>query len=257
MGIFVIDCFQKIILMRKYLLSAIIIFLPVFFTCCKMNVLKGEGNKTTTTPAVASFNSVIVELSLKVVVNVQEGAPPGIELSGYENLLKHITTKVEANTLTISDDLDETWRIECKDVVAKITVPSIAALTMRGATEGEIHGNMTGPGFNLSISGLGDVNIDNAMVDYLTVKISGAGNVRVKAGAVKTAEYRISGAGDIDAKGVQANEVKGVISGSGNIGVWAVQKLDAKVSGAGDITYKGSPVVTKSVSGSGSVTGVK
>ena len=59
--------------MRKYLFAVIIICLPVFLFSCRMNVLKGEGSKATTTPAVVSFNAVVAELSLKVVVNVQEG----------------------------------------------------------------------------------------------------------------------------------------------------------------------------------------
>ncbi len=243
--------------MRKYLLSVIILSGFFFFSSCRMNVLKGEGNKVTNTPTVPPFNAVVVDLSLKVVVDVQDGAQPSVAISGYENLLKHITTKVENNTLTISDDLDETWTIECKDVVVKITVPSIAALNLRGAPDAEIHGNIKGPDFKLDISGASDVTIDNASVDNLTIKFSGAANVSIKAGTVKTAEYRISGTGDIDAKKLEANEVNAVISGAGNIDVWAVQKLDAKVSGTGSIYYKGNPVVTKHVSGSGTISEAK
>jgi hypothetical protein len=48
--------------------------------------------------------------------------------------------------------------------------------------------------------------------------------------------------------------VKVRISGSGNASVWANESIEAKISGSGDIDYRGNPnkEITK-ISGSGSI----
>jgi hypothetical protein len=56
--------------------------------------------------------------------------------------------------------------------------------------------------------------------------------------------------------GLAAGTVHAVLSGSGNIFVTATRSLDASVSGSGTINYAGNPPnVTKSVTGSGAITG--
>ena len=53
-----------------------------------------------------------------------------------------------------------------------------------------------------------------------------------------------------------ANDVRAVVSGSGSIFTTATTSLDASVSGSGAILYAGNPQdVTKSVTGSGAITG--
>ncbi len=239
--------------MKKYLLLFACIATIIVASSCKRNVLKGEGAKTSSTPSVASFSAIDINLSIKADITVQSGAQPSVQLNGYGNILKHIKTTVKNNTLYITSDLDDMWEIDCDDVTAHITVPSITALNLTGAPDANMHGNITGTDFKLEISGASKVIIDNINVDNFSSEVSGAADIEVKGGTVKKASYEISGAGKILAFPLQASETSASISGAGKSEVTALTKLKATISGAGTIKYKGHPEVTQEVSGVGTI----
>jgi hypothetical protein len=199
---------------------------------------------------------VEVELPLKVEINVQEGAQPSMKVSGYENVAKHIKGTIKGNTLVITDDLDDSWDIKCDGMTVVLTVPSLTALSLSGAPDATIHGNVTGSEFKMDLSGACEVVIDNLNVDKLSSDMSGASEVTIKSGNVRVADYDISGAGDISAYGLQTKETSISISGAGDSKVSASEKLTASVSGAGEVKYKGHPSVSQNISGAGSVTAV-
>ncbi len=241
--------------MKKHLFFiCAVLSLALSVTSCRINTLKGEGNKTTTSPSVASFTSVEIEVPLKASITVQAGAQASVQLSGYENILKHIRATVKDNVLLLTTDLSETWILDGDSITAQITVPSLAALTLTGAPDADIHGNIAGPAFDLDISGAADVVIDNITVDTFASDVSGAANIIVKGGSVKKASYEVSGAGKIKAFGLQSVETEASISGAGTSEVNATTTLSASISGAGTIKYKGHPSISQDISGVGSIT---
>ena len=64
---------------------------------------------------------------------------------------------------------------------------------------------------------------------------------------------RIEGGGAIDAFALPANNVTATVRGGGTISTSADNTLNANIVGAGYIIYNGSPRVTESIKGSGSV----
>ncbi len=240
--------------MKKLIFYSLILLLTAFLqTSCKVNVLRGEGAKGAITPAVAAFNAIDVDISTKVIINIKEGVQPGIVLDGYENVLKHIKTKVENNELKLYTDLDGTWAVDYSGTTLTITMPVISLLTMSGAPNAEIHGNLSGKEFKIDVSGASNVKIDSVNLDNFLVQISGAGNISVSGGSAKNASYEVSGASNVKAFPLQTLETKISISGAGNGEVTATQKLDAEVSGASKIKYKGHPAISQSVSGASSL----
>lgn len=240
--------------MKNYFLSVVFLLaIASLHTSCKMNVLKGEGNKTTAAPVVTAFNAVDIDVTTKAVINIKEGVQPGVEINTYENVLKHIKTKVENNKLRIYSDLDETWTMDRSEITVTITMPAIVALSMSGATDADIHGNLSGKEFKMDISGAGTIKMDSVNVDDFSLEISGAADVEVKGGAVKHAEYEINGAGELRAYPLQSAETIATISGAGTSEVTALQKLTANINGAGTIKYKGHPSVSQDVSGVGTI----
>ena len=240
--------------MKKQLFLLPVLAMLILMTAsCRRNMLRGEGSKSSATPSVAGFNAVDIDLPIKANITVGSGAQGSIQLNGYENIIKHIKTKTENNTLYISSDLDETWEIDCEGVTAEITLPALTALSLTGAPDANIHGNIAGPGFQLDISGASNVVIDNINVDSFSSSVSGAADIEVKAGTVKTADYEVSGAGKIKAFPLQTTETSASISGAGESEVSASGKLTASISGAGIIRYKGHPAITQEVSGVGTV----
>jgi hypothetical protein len=232
--------------MKKYLLFLVFIaggFMLV--SSCRINVLKGEGNKITSAPTLSSFNAVDISLPIKTTITVTEGSQPGINLNGYENVIKHIKTKIKDNTLYLYTDLG---------ITVEITLPAIKSLSLEGAADADVHGNISGTDFKLDISGVGNAVIDNINVDDFSSEVSGAANIVVKGGTVKLAKYEVSGAAKIKTFPLQTTETYASISGAGKGEVTASQKLTASISGAGSIKYKGHPAdVNKDISGAGSI----
>ena len=193
--------------MKKHLLIACTaVSFALFVSSCRMNTLRGEGNKTTAAPTLSSFNAIEIEVPLKANITVQSGAQPGIQMNGYENILKHITTTVKNNTLYVKCDLGETWTIDCDGLTTQITLPSLTSLTLTGAPDADIHGNVAGGNFKLDISGKANVTIDNINVDTFASDVSGAADITIKGGTVKSAAYEISGAAKVKAFPLQAGE---------------------------------------------------
>jgi Putative auto-transporter adhesin, head GIN domain len=238
---------------NKFILPLVVVGIAAFVSSCKQRVLKGEGAKGDDVRSVAAFKAVDVEVTLKANITVQEGAQTSVKLSGYQNVIKHIKTEVKDNTLYIVFDMDDMWTIDGDDVTAEITVPSLEGLSLSGAPDAMLHGNIAGKTFDLDISGASSVGIDNINVDSFSSTISGAAKIDVRGGSVKFADYELSGAGKIKAYPLQTLETDVEISGAAKGEVSASERLVASISGAGAVRYKGHPSVTKDVSGAGEV----
>jgi hypothetical protein len=82
---------------------------------------------------------------------------------------------------------------------------------------------------------------------------SGSSDVDV-AGTAKRQFLSISGSSKINAFDLKSEESKVNISGSGNVNINVTQSLEARVSGSGDIRYRGNPDIRNiQVSGSGNI----
>jgi len=105
----------------------------------------------------------------------------------------------------------------------------------------------------LSISGSADTSVRRLDAERFEVHVSGSADVRAE-GQVEYLEASVSGSGNLNLKKLEAQEAVVRVSGSGDVDVTVVRRIDAKVSGSGDITYRGDPKqLSTSVSGSGSI----
>lgn len=104
-----------------------------------------------------------------------------------------------------------------------------------------------------SITGSGDLSLDDLQQDEIELEITGSGTIRAS-GEVIRLNVEISGSGDVKAKELLAAIAELRVSGSGDIKAQATQSLSARVSGSGDIKVWGSPAKRDTrVSGSGDI----
>lgn len=104
-----------------------------------------------------------------------------------------------------------------------------------------------------SITGSGDLSIEDIDQDEIELEITGSGSINVS-GEVKLLSAKISGSGDVDAKELKADIAELRVSGSGGIKAQATEILSARVSGSGDIKVWGNPAKRDTrVSGSGDI----
>jgi len=190
---------------------------------------EGSGVAATQPRNVPAFHSVELAGGNNIVVQV--GGKQSVVVTADDNLLNHVTTKVQSGTLVIGNT---TGSLTTKSPMSvEVTVPTLSAVTLAGG---------------------GNIIVNGIKAESLTVALSGSGNV-TGSGTATALGVTLDGSGNVWFTRVAANDVHAVLSGSGNIFVTATKSLDASVPGSGTISYAGNPqAVTKSVTGSGAIT---
>ncbi|MDT7830018.1 head GIN domain-containing protein [Pricia sp. S334] len=214
--------------------------------------IKGNGNMVRIDRSVEDYDAVAV--SGRFDVDLVDGQEGELILEGEENLLEYIVTEVENGKLIIKTEKGINLKPSSWEDGIRITVPveRIESVSLSGS--GDIVGRTTlrASEFKTAMSGSGDISLD-LEADSMTATMSGSGDMDLS-GTTRDFEATISGSGDIKAYDLIADNVDATISGSADIKVTANKMLKARVSGSGDISYRGNPEkVDTKTSGSGDV----
>ena len=214
--------------------------------------IKGNGNPVSIERNVDDYDEISVSGWFDVdLVAGNEGV---LTIEGEENLLEYIITEVKNGKLVIKQEKGINLKPSISKQGIRITVPveRIEALNLSGS--GDIVGKMTlkASDFRTAMSGSGDITLD-LETSSLSASMSGSGDMYLS-GTTTDFEAAISGSGDIKAYDLEADNVEATVSGSADIKVTANKLLKARVSGSGDISYRGNPTkVDTKTSGSGDI----
>jgi Putative auto-transporter adhesin, head GIN domain len=241
---------QQHISMKKLFVLASIIMLGVSSCDIMGKRVKGNGNIQTSERTVTSFKNV--DVSGAVELYVAQGEIKPVKIEADENLLQYIEVEQHGDHLEIKNrqgfNLQPTRKIKIY-----VTAPVYNSIDVSGAS------NINGVAkivntekLSLDVSGAGDINME-IDAPSISADISGAGSVNLK-GETKTFDLTLTGAGKAHCYELLSETTKVDISGAGDADVFASVKLDAQVSGAGSVRYKGGATnVAQQVSGAGSV----
>lgn len=212
--------------------------------------VRGNGNVTTESRSVGAFDEVEVQGAIDVYV--RQGEPGPVRVVTDENLQQYIMVESQGNEVQIRFKQGYNIRPSSK-VKVYVSSPNFTRLDVSGACNiyGERKLSLNNP-LSMQVSGAGDIKME---IDAPKVRaqISGAGSM-VMQGQTRDVEIDISGAGKAKCYDLMAENTKVEISGAGSAEVYASVALDAHVSGAGSVKYKGNATkVTQEVSGAGSV----
>jgi len=186
----------------------------------------GSGRVVTATRSVSGFTRI--DLIGAATVDVAVGKPAGLTITGDDNILPIIRTRVVDGVLRISSR-SYTSRHELR---LRIGTPSLDRVSLTGA------GTLTASGIS-----------SNAF----SLDMSGAATI-VLGGKTGTLDASLSGAGTEELGNLVARSAHVSLSGTGSLHVHATGSLDASVSGVGSIVYSGSPAhVVTHVSGVGTI----
>lgn len=94
----------------------------------------------------------------------------------------------------------------------------------------------------------GGVNPSKLTIDIYTpglgnIILKGVGNIKIVNGGSSDINLNLSGVGNIDARNYEAENVVVTLSGTGDIKTWVTKSLTGKLSGIGNIMYKGNPSI--------------
>ncbi|MEO9511748.1 MAG: head GIN domain-containing protein [Flavobacteriaceae bacterium] len=240
--------------MKKFITLSLALSV-VAITNAQWKKVKGNGNVVTMERSVGDYDAVA--LAGWFDVEFVDGNEGELTLKGESNLLEYIKTEVKDGKLVIKTEKGVNLRPSNWNSGIHITVPveSINAATLSGS--GDIVGKTTlkSDSFKTKIAGSGDISL-TVDATYVEASISGSGDINL---AGKTVDFKVqvAGSGDIKAYELEAENVTAQVSGSADIKITANNSIDAKVSGSGDIHYRGNPDKIKTkTSGSGDITKV-
>ena len=237
--------------MKKYILPAVsILFLLSACDFIGGKRVEGSGNVTSQERSVSGFSAV--QSSGFFDVYLSSGATQSLRIEADDNLHSYIETTVNGSELEI--DTKEGYRLATdKDIKIFITSPTFSKVRLSGSgniiSQNQITSNDK---IDLSVSGSGNIKVD-VHAPSVESHMSGSGDINLS-GEAKKFEGSLSGSGNIRAMDLKTEETSIRISGSGNADVFASAKLDVRVTGSGDVRYKGGvQQVTSNITGSGSV----
>jgi predicted small secreted protein len=213
--------------MKKLLI--LVVLLPLLLAGCHHGLgadVKGSGKRVTQKRDVAPFTAISTDGAFEIEVVCQKNQ--GLEIEADDNILPLIETQVSGNTLR----LRPTQNYSAEDPPKiKITVPNIEAFSANGAGK-------------FQISGLNN--------EKLTVSLNGAPTLTAS-GTTKMIGIDTNGAAKVDTHNLRAAHAVVDSKGVSKVDLGVSDQLDVNVSGPSHVTYKGDPVVNKTVHGPGKV----
>ena len=182
-------------------------------------------------------------------INITQSDANSVKVNAPENVQSQIKTEVKDGILTITTEGNIK---DADEITISVAMKSLTSLDISGASDVKSENQLTCEKLTIITNGAGDIHLDVKAND-IKADISGAGDVTLK-GTAQLLDVTVSGAGDLKASNLEATKIKAKVSGAGDAKVYAIQGLDADVSGAGSIIYKGNPVDRNvNISGAGSV----
>ena len=237
---------------KKIAFPVILTFMLFLNTSCflDLNAISGSGSLVTQDRQVTNFTSI--ELQTAADVEIVKGNTFHVSVSDYENLIQYLAIEVVDNRLIIKKKPTNISLVNTKAKVV-VTLPDpLYSLKLAGSGNMKVNSAFNDLKF-LSLTGSGNIELKtNCQLDKLEVTVSGSGTMN-GIGSIQDLNTKISGSGNIYFANMKAKHAGCTLSGSGSTYVYIEDKLEAFLSGSGNIIYSGSPVVNSNLTGSGHI----
>ncbi len=238
-------------------------FVLIFISCAlPTDCVKGHGQTMVQNRYIKGFKAISAEGISNVVI--KKDSVFSVKVYDYKDMIPHLQTVLDGDVLRISYDYncvnDTVSRVE-------ITLPELREIRILGSGDVNVSGdfsenqnfvaNISGSGdlwlngdfgknLNIKILGSGDANLNlKNEVNQIKISSSGSGDIQITGTYARNLIVSDLGSGDIDVSGIMARTVRVKSVGSGDSRVYVVDSLFAKLSGSGDLCYKGNPEYTQ------------
>lgn len=219
---------------------------------CQFNVMagpaiQGEGPVEKSKRTATTFHKIRAGNAMKL--KVEAGSAPSVEVSAQQNLLKHIITKVDGDTLVIETDASISTQ---EAMQVSIVASSLESLELSGAATAQVSG-FKGDSIRIECSGAADATVSGL---YGIAELHGSGAAQVKLDIAGLTKLSIegSGASQFELGSGALSEVKVELSGASSFRSKATaEKLDFRANGASKIEFGGGTSGTAQASGGSSI----
>lgn len=229
--------------------AAILFITTLFIGNGYAQKVTGNGKLIEKTRNVSSFSGVGVSGSFDVFL--VEGNEGKLELSVEENLEPYLVTEVKNGKLNIRWKKGMNIRTN-RDTEITVHFKKLNSVALAGSGDIISRDRITTDRLDIAVAGSGDIKLELS-AQAAEAAISGSGDIELS-GTATEFEAAVAGSGDIEAYDLATEKAELKISGSGTIQCKVEKEIVARISGSGDIKYKGNPRIEDiKVSGSGSV----
>lgn len=196
---------------------------------------------------VGDFTGIHAGDPLKIILSQSDQTT--VKVDAPENIQSSVKTEVRDGILSISTDGNIP---DDQNITILITVKTLNSLENSGIAEIKSENKLICEQLKIVSQGVGNINLEVEAKEIQST-LSGAGHITLR-GSTQVLNATVSGAGGLKATDLEANKVVANVSGAGDAKVNAIQSLNADVSGAGSVIYKGNPIDrVVNISGVGSV----
>jgi len=201
---------------------------------------------------VANFNSI--ELGSAFEVHVHKGNVYAVSVTGREKDIDELEVSSSSGKLEIGYEAGWkwTWNNNRSKLVVNITLPRLNSGDFSGASKVDLQGFTNEEEMTLIFSGASKGVIEGLHTDKLKLELSGASDCKIS-GHTDYLKVEASGASHLKALDFFARNVDVDASGASSAQVHVQKSLKVDASGASHVKYKGSPVISKDLSGAASL----
>jgi len=238
------------------LFAVLFMAFPLFSSCILSNQKPIYGNHQLVNKRIdiKDYESVVLKIPGEVNYQQFSDSAPYLQIHTDENIFNALNVRVEGNQLVIEAKKDSL--LKPSQLTIYTCSHNLNQAELAGSGEIRLKGEVNAKNFKLNIFGSGNFLADSLICEKIEANIFGSGNTQLT-GASANASFKITGSGSIQAFNFLVQNLDCGIMGSGNVEALITKKLDANVTGSGNLSYRGDPEsINKNVTGSGKVISV-
>lgn len=198
------------------------------------DAIQGSGEITAEQREIEDVTRLVLEGEGNAVVVV--GSGPSLTVETDANLLDHIESEVDGNTLRLrtigADDIEPT-----ESVAYRIELAELSSVEIAGAGTITV-GTWTTATAEVGLTGVGELIIEELLAQDLVVERTGVGTVRID-GSTDHQDVTADGVGDYDAAGLDSSSARIVADGAVDVTVRVSGSLEVDAAGTATVNYEG------------------
>lgn len=215
--------------MKQTRMIFFILLCGLFLSSCSEQSIKGSGKIVDQARQLAAFDRIQVDGSLALIISLNQ--PQSMNIIADDNLHPYILTEVSRGLLRIYTKRHYSL-VPSETMRVYVNLMKLKNLIANGSIQAKVIG-IGNPSFNLQSNGSNQI---------------------ILIGKTQKNTIGVRGEGVIDAHNLEAKRTDLDVKGAAKVSLYASQKLNVKISGAGKVVYYGKPaVINKTVFGNGMV----
>jgi len=237
----------------QYITFIFILPFILLMSGCSDDLIEIEGSGSLVSETLDLEDFTRIRMTGLEDIELSYGEVQNVEVRGHENIIKRIKTRVRNGR----------WEIELEKGTYKnyelkyyITLPRINEISNEGLARIIINDFPNTGDLDLIITGAGEIELNRMEnTELLSVEIEGLGYVKGKGDFpdLKNLNILINGSGSYLAYPIVSDNCSIEITGAGHCEVTVRNQLNVNIEGAGMVYYRGTPEVSRSITGLGTV----